>query len=58
MIHHIKPVDSLTIHDISALAKDAVDRNMTLEEANTYPGHIGAAFEAAYRIHAEASCAN
>ncbi len=50
-MHNIIPIETLTIHDISAMAKHAVDRGESLEQANVYEGHIGAAFAAAFKAH-------
>ncbi len=49
MHHTITPIETLTIHDINAMAKHAVDRGDSLEQANVYEGHIGAA----YNIYAQ-----
>ena len=50
MDHSIKP---LTPQHVIERAHSAVQQHIPLHEANTYDGHIGAAFAAAYNVHAE-----
>lgn len=50
MDHSIRPLD---IHAIAALAKEAAQNHIPLDQANTFEGHIGAAFAAAYKEHRE-----
>ena len=55
MGHSIRPLSSLSIHDISAMALSAVQRGESLAQANVYEGHIGTAFAGAYLSHFDSS---
>lgn len=51
MDHSIRPLDSLDIHEIVAMAREAANRGEPLHEANRFTGPAAAAFEAAFKVH-------